>query len=501
MRGLVLPKSQALRSFVRVAFFVAGMTICLFSQEPAVRLGRSLSVETGEQKPQAKPDESAAAQASLVQLNNALEGLAAKVSPAVVQILVTGYGPLHEENRSETALIVRQHAVGSGVIVDPTGYIMTNAHVVEGAQRIRVALPLPGEGRPEPEGKRRILEAKLIGVHKDTDLALLKIDGTALPTLELLTQPRPRVGQLVFAIGSPEGLQNSVTMGVVSAVARQPDPTKALTYIQTDAPINPGNSGGPLVDMNGSVVGINTFILSSGGGSEGLGFAIPARVVNFVYRSLRKYGHVHRVEIGAAAQEITQPLAEGLQLPRTWGVIIADVKPDGPAAAAGLQINDIVLRADERRIDTLPQLSSALYLHSLDQVLKLEVLRGKQKLTLYIPAIEHRDQMDELFDAADPEKNLIPRIGILAVDLTPELASKVGDLRIKSGVVVLGRAADLILPDTGLQTGDVIHSLNMTPIPDTATLRDAIQKVKTGDAVVFQVERSDGLTYLSFEMD
>jgi serine protease Do len=502
MRGRVSPMSEpALRCFVRLSLFIAGVAICLVAQEPAARLNRSPSTETAQQKPQAKPDESAAAQASLVQLNNAFEGLAARVCPAVVQILVTGYGPLHEESRSETALIVRQHAVGSGVIVDPAGYIITNAHVVEGAQRIRVALPFPSDGRTEPEGKRRILEAKLIGVHKDTDLALLKIDATNLPTLALLTQTRPRVGQLVFAIGSPEGLQNSVTMGVVSAVARQPDPTKAMTYIQTDAPINPGNSGGPLVDMNGSVVGINTFILSSGGGSEGLGFAIPARIVNFVYHSLRKYGHVHRVEIGAAAQEITPTLAEGLQLPQHWGVIIADVKPDGPAAAAGLQINDIVLFADERRIDTLPQLSSALYLHSLDQVLKLEVLRGDRKLTLYIPAIEHRDQMDELFDAADPENNLIPRLGILAVDLTPDLASKVGDLRIKSGAVVLGRAADLILPDTGLQTGDVIHALNTTPIPDMETLRAAIQKLKTGDPVVLQVERSDGLTYLSFEME
>ena len=207
----------------------------------------------------------------LVQLNSALESLAARVSPAVVQILVTGYGPLREreDDRSQTAFIVRQHAVGSGVIVDSTGYIITNAHVVEGAQRIRVALPLPmGDGQV-PVGKRRILEAKLIGQHKETDLALLKIEETDLPTLPLVSPQRPRVGQLVFAIGSPEGLQNSVTMGVVSALARQPDPSKALTYLQTDAPINPGNSGGPLVDMNGTVLGINTFILSEGGGSEG----------------------------------------------------------------------------------------------------------------------------------------------------------------------------------------------------------------------------------------
>src|SRR6266852_8019542 len=170
-------------------------------------------------------ESSAQAADVLVQLNGALEGLAAKVSSGVVEILVTGYGPAHEENRSQTALIVRQHAVGSGVIVDPNGYIMTNAHVVEGAQRIRVALPLPSDsGRAVPVGKRQIIEARVIGLHKETDLALLKIDEKDLPTLPLLTQQRPRVGQLVFAIGSPEGLQNSITMGVISATYRQPDP-------------------------------------------------------------------------------------------------------------------------------------------------------------------------------------------------------------------------------------------------------------------------------------
>jgi|HubBroStandDraft_6_1064221.scaffolds.fasta_scaffold00377_3 serine protease Do len=486
----------------RVAALVLASTTFLFSQQPPAQKP-SPAAKSSEEKTQPKPDDSASAShQTLAQFNDALESLAAKVSPAVVQILVTGYGPLHEENRTETALIVRQHAVGSGVIVDPNGYIITNAHVVEGAQRIRVALPLPSDsGRTVAAGKRRIFEARLLGVHKDTDLALLKIDEKDLPTLTLLAQQRPRVGQLVFAIGSPEGLQNSVTMGVVSAVARQADPDKPLTYIQTDAPINPGNSGGPLVDMNGSVIGINTFILSSGGGSEGLGFAIPARIVDFVYQSLRKYGHVHRVEIGAVAQEITPTLADGLHLAQPWGVIIADVKPAGPAAAAGLQIQDIVLTADDRRVETLPQLSSALYLHRLDQVLKLEILRADQKKTLYVPAIEHRDQMDQLFDAADPEKNLVPRLGVLAVDLTNDLRNQIGTLRIPSGVIVLGRAADLILPDTGLQTGDVIHALNTTSVTDMEALRAAILSLKTGDPVVLQVERSDGLTYLSFEME
>ena len=439
----------------------------------------------------------------LVQLNGALESLAARVSPAVVQILVTGYGPLREEDRSQTAYIVRQKAVGSGVIVDSSGYIMTNAHVVEGAQRIRVALPLPmGDSAGQvPIGKRRILEARLVGQHKETDLALLKIEEADLPTLPLVSAQRPHVGQLVFAIGSPEGLQNSVTMGVVSALARQPDATKPITYLQTDAPINPGNSGGPLVDMTGTVLGINTFILSEGGGSEGLGFAIPARVVDFVYHSLRKYGHVHRVEIGAGAQEITPTLAEGLHIAQHWGVIVDDVKPDGPAAAAGLKIQDIILKADDRRIETLPSLSAALYLHRIDQVVKLEVLRGKDKMTLYVPAIEAHDHMDELLDAVNPENSLISRLGVLAVNLTDELRSRLGTLRIPSGVVVVGRAADLIMPDTGLQAADIIHQLNTTPIDSMDTLRKAVGALKTGDPVVLQVERDGGLLYVSFELE
>jgi len=438
----------------------------------------------------------------LVQLNGALESLAEKVSPAVVQIMVTGYGQLHEEDRSQAALIVRQHAVGSGVIVDPNGYIVTNAHVIEGAQRIQVALPLPGDsGQQVPVGKRRILEARLLGQHKDSDLALLKIDETGLPTLTLNTQQRPQVGELVFAIGSPEGLQNSLTMGVVSAVARQANPEKAMTYIQTDAPINPGNSGGPLVDMNGNVLGINTFILSQGGGSEGLGFAIPARIVDFVYRSLRKHGHVHKVEIGAVSQEITLTLAQALHLPRQWGVIVSDVSPDGPAAAAGLQIQDIILTADDRRIETLSSLSAALYLHRLDQPVKLEILRGQEKKALYIPAIERRDHMDELLDEINSENSLVPRLGIVAIDLTGELKLRVGSLRVPSGVIVVGRAADLTLPQTGLQAGDIIHEMNGKPVDSVQGLRDTARDLKMGDPVALQIERDGGLMYVSFEIE
>jgi serine protease Do len=441
----------------------------------------------------------------LQQLNGALEALAAKVSPAVVQVLVTGYGPVQQPGHGETALIARQHAVGSGVIVDPNGYIMTNAHVVEGAQRIRVLLPLPPSDSPlevAPAGKRHLLDAKLVGLHKETDLALLKIDETNLPTLTLGNARKLRQGQLVFAIGSPEGLQNSVTMGVVSAVARQADPEKPMVYVQTDAPINPGNSGGPLVDLDGYVVGINTFILSEGGGSEGLGFAIPARIVKFVYESLRKYGHVHRVEIKAGAQEITPDMAEGLGLAQGFGVIVDDVTPGGPADQAGLKVDDIILAADDRNIATLPGFTGALYLHPTDELLKLEVLRGTTKKTLFIPVLEKKDPMDSLTNLADPQANLIPRLGILALDLSDQLRQALGsDLRIPSGVVVVARAANFVGPDSGLQTGDLLHKLNRTPIESLDQLRTAVHQLKPGDAVVIQIERDGGLQYVAFEME
>jgi serine protease Do len=445
----------------------------------------------------------------LRQMNTALEELAAKVSPAVVQIQTTGYGPLNEGDRSRTALIVRQHAVGSGVIVDSDGYIMTNAHVVEGAQRIRVALPMSSAASPTniPAGKRQLFDARVLGIHKESDLALLKIDQTNLPTLSLEEPLNIHVGELVLALGSPEGLQNSVTMGVISAVARQADPTKSLNYVQTDAPINPGNSGGPLVDMNGYVVGLNTFILTQSGGSEGLGFAIPARVVNFVYRSLRKYGHVHHIEIGAGAQEITPTLAEGLGLPQSWGVMVDDVLPDSPAASAGLQVQDIVLSADDRPIQTLSALTAATYLHDPGRLLKLEILRGtdtnnsKEKKILYVPALEKHDQMDLLMDATDPGKSLVPKLGVLAVDITDQLRSALGRLRIPGGVVVVGRAANLIVADSGLQTGDIIHALNTKPIDSVETLRSVVRELKPGAAVVLQIERDGSLQYLAFEME
>jgi serine protease Do len=440
----------------------------------------------------------------LQQLNSAIETLTARISPAVVQILVTAYGSTNEGDRRQTAIITREHAIGSGVIVDSDGYIMTNAHVVEGAQSIHVALAMPAITSPDqiaPVGKQRIVEARLIGLHRDTDLALIKIEQSGLPTLALGNRRPVHQGELVFAMGSPEGLENSVTMGVVSSVARQADPDRPLVYIQTDAPINPGNSGGPLVDADGYVVGLNTFILSQAGGSEGLGFAIPARVVHFVYESLRKYGHVHRIEVKAGAQAITDTLAKGLGLSQNWGVVIDDVTPGGPADAGGLKIGDIVLRADGRAVGTLPAFTAALYLHPLDEPLKVDILRGSEHKTLYIVALEMKDPMDALPDLANERENLINRLGILALDLNDELRSALGPLRNPSGVVVVARVQEFRSSASGLQTGDIIHSVNQASIDSLASLRAALGGIKPHDSVVLQIERGGGFQWLAFEME
>ena len=237
---------------------------------------------------------------ALHQLNDSIEALVQRVSPSVVQILVTGYGSAEDSNRKQTNDVIgRRQAVGSGVIVDPEGYIVTNAHVVNGAEKIEVIVPprlasgAPLDAAQDTQGKS--YQARIVGVTQEIDLAVIKIEAHALPALSIRGSiPPARQGEMVFAFGSPEGLRNTVTMGVVSAVARQPDPDSPLVYIQTDTPINPGNSGGPLVDADGELVGINTFILSTSGGNQGLGFAIPAGVVASAYPQLLKYGHIHQ---------------------------------------------------------------------------------------------------------------------------------------------------------------------------------------------------------------
>jgi len=442
---------------------------------------------------------------ALRKTSEALEELSLKVSPSVVKVLVTQYGPIGDDSHQNTGLIGRQHAIGSGVIVDPSGYIVTNAHVVEGAIEVRIVLaPLPGSGEnassPGP-ARTRILKAKIAGVDKETDLAVLKVDAEGLPALEIGDYRKLRQGQLVLAFGSPQGLEDSMSMGVISSVMRQPDPDKPRVYIQTDAAVNPGNSGGPLVDLDGTVVGINTFILSESGGSEGLNFAIPSVVVRFVYQEIRAHGHVRRPRIGVNVQAISSTLAAGLGLKREWGLIVSDMSPDGPAGKAGLQVGDILVSLDGAPVANLPGFETALFGRPHGNPVAIEVLRGSQKLSFTVPVVEEAEsQFDDLAELVNPDKSLVRGLGILGVEITHEIAGMIEDLRVESGVIVAARAADAT-QETELKTGDVIHALNGAKIDSLEGLRAAVGRFKPGDAVALQIERDGILMFVAFELE
>jgi serine protease Do len=448
----------------------------------------------------AKPDRPAPAAAAspgvLRALDAALEGVVARVAPAVVQVAVTGYGPA-QDGADGGSVIVRQHAVGSGVVVDASGFVVTNAHVVEGAQRVRVILP--HDGGPGGARGKRIHDARVVGLEPDLDLALLKIEASGLPTLSLGTRD-VRPGQLVFAVGSPQGLASSVTMGVVSSVARQPLPDRPMLYIQTDAPINPGNSGGPLVDTEGNVVGINAFILTQGGGSEGLGFAIPAPVVQFVYESLRRWGHVHRTVVALSAQEITPGLAAVLGLAQDAGVVVSDVAPEGPAATGGVRPGDVLVSVDGRKVDAMPALSAALYLHPAGAPVRFVVRRGGETLGLAVKGREPQPAEERLAALADVGRSSVPRLGVVGVELDDRTRPLVPGLREETGVVVVARTLDAQL-EVPLVPGDVIHAVNRTPVRTLADLRAAISALPDRGAAALRVERRGQLSWVEVELE
>ncbi len=218
-----------------------------------------------------------------------------------------------------------------------------------------------------------------MGITTELDLAVLKVEGLKLPALPLATYTEVRQGEMVFAFGSPNGLRNSLTHGLVSAVARQVDPDSPQIFVQTDAPINPGNSGGPLVNIRGEVVGVNTFILSQSGGNEGLGFAIPSATARTVYRQLRQYGYLRRQEVGMSIQTITESMASALGLSRDHGVIVSDVWPGGPAEAAGLAVGDILVSVDGQPAENVPTVTYGFRLRDSPNNVQLVVLRGRRR--------------------------------------------------------------------------------------------------------------------------
>ena len=441
---------------------------------------------------------------SLNEFSASLEALVNRVRPSVVQIYSTGYTTTEDSDTSPASLLSKQHSTGSGIILSADGYIMTNAHVVRGARRIQVRLSAWSEatGRalglvPEP----KLIEGKLVGLDRDIDLAVIKIDRTGLPPLQFGDSNRLHQGELVMAFGSPLGLETTATMGIVSSPMRSLHPDDLMTYIQTDAPINPGNSGGPLVDTEGRVIGINTFILTQSGGSEGLGFAVPSNIARSVFSQIRHEGHVHRGRIGIHAQSITPEMAAGLNLPQDWGVVVADVLPEGPADKAGVKIGDIVHTLNGRVMHDARQVELEIFRHPMREKVTLGLLRGKDQLTADVPVIDASDDPMRFADLVNPEDNLVPRLGILGIGIDKKLAALLPDLRNNYGVVVAAGSAIDLNTGTGLRAGDVIYSVNGTPVSSVAALKTKLDEYKAGDPVVLQIERSSVLMYVTLELE
>lgn len=440
---------------------------------------------------------------ALHQFNNAVRKIVSKVTPSVVQVMVTGYGPIESESGVTSGVVGMQQKIGSGVIIDPDGYIVTNAHVVGGAQHVRVSVPTisTNEATDAPIISRsRTVDARVVGSDEEIDLAVLKIEATGLPALRLGDYNKLRQGDFVFAFGSPEGLQDTVTMGVVSTPARQLDPDSPMVYVQSDAATNPGNSGGPLVNVDGELVGINTFILSQSGGNEGLGFAIPSAIVAYACPQLRKYGHLHRGETGIGVQAITPELAAGLKLNSDTGVIISDVVPGSPADKAGLKVQDIVTSIDGYPIGNLPAVGTRLTMRSGGDQIKLVVLRGSSKLSFSVPVVELQNDLDRLATNVKSTQSRVTQLGVVVIDVDPAILQKAAELRIASGVLVAARAIDSNA-DVALQAGDVIHTINGATVKTGEELRTILNRAAANTPVVLQIERSGKLLFVAFKLE
>ncbi len=441
--------------------------------------------------------------ASLDGWSRSFEGVVDRVRPTVVQVFTSRYSL----GNASGLMLTKSQGMGSGVILDPGGYIITNAHVISGARRIQVLLVkgLPRESSHSslnmvPQEKKR--EAKVVGVDLLTDLAVLKIEADGLPALALADSDQLRQGQLVLAFGSPLGLGNTVTMGMVSAIERQIKSDDVHVYVQTDAPINPGNSGGPLVDSAGNLVGINTMILSQSGGSEGVGLAIPSKTVSRVYEQIRKNGRVRRGGIGIQLQNITPAMAEGLGLPQSWGVIVSDIGPDSPAAKAGLAVGDVILNMDGRNIENVRQFGMNIYRQEQDTKVLLQIQRGLKKFMIQVSVVEKPDDPGRFLELVSAEKNLIPKLGILALEVDDTVEKLLAaPLRKPGGVLVASINPEIAPSECRLGSGDVIHSFNRRDIDRLEDLRQAAGELKSGDPAVIQVERDGALRYLVFEVD
>lgn len=380
-------------------------------------------------------------------------------------------------------------SLGSGFIISADGYIMTNAHVVDSADKITVRLT-----------DKREFSAKVIGADKRTDVALLKIEATGLPKITAGDPDKLKVGEWVIAIGSPFGFDSSVTAGIVSAKGRSLPQDNFVPFIQTDVAINPGNSGGPLFNMNGEVVGINSQIYTRSGGSMGLSFAIPIDVAMQVTNQLRTSGKVTRGRIGVMIQELTRELAESFGLSKPIGALISNVEKDGPADKAGIEASDVILKFDGKPVESSGDLPRIVAATKPGNKVVIELWRkGETKrVTVEVAEIPEEGKLaHSTRKLAEDVAEMISRLGIAVIELTRE---QLQELQIKGGLLVeevkgsASRAA-------GLQQGDVLLAIGNMPIHSLSQFNEILKQVPRGKNVALLVRRGNAASYVAIRLD
>lgn len=369
-------------------------------------------------------------------------------------------------------------SLGSGFIISEDGYVVTNNHVIEGADEIIVRL-----------SDRREMVAELIGTDARSDLALLKVDAEDLPVVEMGSSRELKVGEWVLAIGSPFGFEHSATAGIVSAKGRSLPTEDYVPFIQTDVAINPGNSGGPLFDLDGKVVGVNSQIYSRTGGFMGLSFAIPIDVAMDVVAQLKDKGRVSRGWLGILIQDVTRELAETFGMRHPSGALVAQVLPDSPAAAAGLRAGDIVLAFNGKQVATSSNLPPMVGAAKVGTEAVLTVLRDGETLELAVLLSELPEE--EAFTVVPGQLEQAPadRLGLVVADLSADERERMG---LGDRGVIVESVESGPAQRGGIRAGDVIISFDGEPVPDTRRFRQLLDAVKPGNAVAVLVQRGDG---------
>lgn len=361
----------------------------------------------------------------------------------------------------------REHSLGSGVIVNPDGYILTNNHVVEGASDVQVTL-----------SDKRQLKAKIVGTDPRTDIAVLKIPASNLSTVTLGDSAKAKVGDIVLAVGDPFGIGETVTMGIVSATGRRDlrleGPEGYEDFIQTDASINPGNSGGALVNTRGELIGINTAIISNGGGgNQGIGFAVPVNMARTVMEQILKSGKVTRGFLGVSIQEVTPDLAKAFNLPSAEGALVGDVSPDSPGAKAGLQKGDVITALNGQKVSDYHDLRLRISQTAPGTSVKMDVYRNgqKQQMTAALGAFPEKAQAAE----NTPQGEAPALEGVQVENLTSEVAQQLNLPPTTRGVVITRVDPDSTAAETGLERGDVVQEVNRKAVNNVEQFRAAVR--------------------------